>query len=1022
MPGARQDIAATDLINPILNSPYDAPESHFEIGPNGPTGIVLTGRRPSESFIPVPASRKGRHGDQQVLDFDITGERREQNSLINDIRREVERWRANGWNGVTPYTRTLLSHWAARPPTRDDPVLFCQREAAETAIFLAEVAGRHGTADYRRRIEPQNLLHSDGLPRVGMKMATGTGKTVVMAMIIAWQTINKVITPNDARFAKRFLVVTPGITIRDRLGVLHPERDDNYYRERDLVPPDLWDALLQAQIDIVNYHTFLPRDSKEIQGVSSNTRKLLRGGKPEVADAFRETPDMVATRILRAFGTGKGELVVLNDEAHHCYQDKLLEHPDDEADNEDRERNRDARVWFRGLHDLRRKAGVKIVYDLSATPYYLKGSGYNEGFIFPWVVSDFSLMDAIESGIVKIPRIPVDDDAAGKELVYLRLWDNIQPPLPKRRAANDPGMGQHGWVMPETLEGALRSLYRSYQDNHADYEARLSALGEPTPVLIVVCPNTVVSKLMFDWIAGREIELADGTMRLATGSLPLLSNVEDGVWTTRQRTILVDSAQLESGEPIGAEFRKDAAREIEAFKQAYRLRNPGADVDKITDADLLREAMNTIGKKGKLGEYIRCVVSVAMLTEGWDANTVTHILGVRPFRSQLLCEQVVGRGLRRRSYVVNPATGHFEPEYAEVYGVPFAFIPGDRQIPKPQHPRPAIEVRSVSDRWELAISFPKLDGYRVELPDEPLHAEFDAAAKLHLDQASVALWVESRGVVGTSRQVDLEEIRNARPQRIAFDIAKTLMQREEFFGAHAGVGRPWLFPQLAEICRRWLDDCVTTDPGVTRGHLLLTQAGARAAEKVFASIVRYPENRTALLMPIIRRFDSIGSTNEVRFLTRKVVMEPPPTKSHLNHVVLDGVRGNSWEEGLAHILELDERVKAYVKNERLGFTIPYVHEGRTHEYVPDFLVRLVQQSDDVERTLIVEVSGSRKSPGPTATKAETARNQWCAAVNNWGEFGRWGYVEVHNPASAPALINEAIENLYADNISIGLPA
>ncbi len=313
MPGARQDIAATDLINPILNSPYDAPESHFEIGPNGPTGIVLTGRRPSESFIPVPASRKGRHGDQQVLDFDITGERREQNSLINDIRREVERWRANGWNGVTPYTRTLLSHWAARPPTRDDPVLFCQREAAETAIFLAEVAGRHGTADYRRRIEPQNLLHSDGLPRVGMKMATGTGKTVVMAMIIAWQTINKVITPNDARFAKRFLVVTPGITIRDRLGVLHPERDDNYYRERDLVPPDLWDALLQAQIDIVNYHTFLPRDSKEIQGVSSNTRKLLRGGKPEVADAFRETPDMVATRILRAFGTGKGELVVLND-------------------------------------------------------------------------------------------------------------------------------------------------------------------------------------------------------------------------------------------------------------------------------------------------------------------------------------------------------------------------------------------------------------------------------------------------------------------------------------------------------------------------------------------------------------------------------------------------------------------------------------------------------------------------------------------------------------------------------------
>ena len=229
--------------------------------------------------------------------------------------------------------------------------------------------------------------------------------------------------------------MTPGITIRDRLGVLHPEREDNYFRERDLVPADLWDALLQAQIEIVNYHVFLPRDAKEIQGVSSNTRKLLRGGGPAGADAFEETPEMIAARVLRAFGTGKGEIVVMNDEAHHCYQDKLLEHPDDDADKEDQERNRDARVWFRGLGDIQRRVGIKAIYDLSATPYYLKGTGYNEGFIFPWVVSDFSLMDAIESGIVKVPRIPVDDDAAGEELAYLNLWDKIDPPLPKRKSA-----------------------------------------------------------------------------------------------------------------------------------------------------------------------------------------------------------------------------------------------------------------------------------------------------------------------------------------------------------------------------------------------------------------------------------------------------------------------------------------------------------------------------------------------------------------------------------------------------------
>ncbi|MGH9068872.1 MAG: DEAD/DEAH box helicase family protein, partial [Acidimicrobiales bacterium] len=450
-------MTTADLSNPILNSPFDPPQSHFELGREGPTGRLLPGRRPSESFIPVPTSRKGRraggNGVQGSFDFDPTGERRERNELINEIRRAVERWRSLHWSGATPYTRKLLAHWSAAPPTRDDPVLWCQREAAETAIFLAEVAGRHGTADYRPRLQAQNALHNDGLPRIGIKMATGAGKTVVMAMLIAWQAINKVMSPADARFSKRFLVVTPGITIRDRLGVLHPEREDNYFKERDLVPTELWDALLQAQIEIVNYHAFLPRDAKEIQGVAANTRKLLRGGHPGTADAFEETPDMVAARVLRPFGSGRGEIVVLNDEAHHCYQDKLLDDPTAKLDREEQDRNRDARVWFKGLLDLRRRAGIKAVYDLSATPYYLKGSGYNEGFIFPWVVSDFSLMDAIESGIVKIPRIPVDDDASGKEPVYLNLWDNIVPPLPKRRMGKGHAGPGASWVMPSTLEG-----------------------------------------------------------------------------------------------------------------------------------------------------------------------------------------------------------------------------------------------------------------------------------------------------------------------------------------------------------------------------------------------------------------------------------------------------------------------------------------------------------------------------------------------------------------------------------------
>ena len=318
--------------------------------------------------------------------------------------------------------------------------------------------------------------------------------------------------------------MTPGITIRDRLGVLHPERDDNYYRERDLVPPDLWHALSKAQIGIVNYHTFLPRDAKEIKGVAANTRKLLRGDNGEGADAFREKPADVAARILRDLSGGKGGIVVLNDEAHHCYQDKL--DPEEKAEKEDKDRNREARVWFRGLEELQKAASIKSVYDLSATPYYLKGTGYSEGFIFPWVVADFSLMDAIESGIVKVPRIPIDDDAKDDQLVYLNLWDNIQPPLPKRIKRSELNVAE--WTIPKTLEGALESLYRSYAAGYARYENELAELGEPPPVMILVCPNTAVSKLVFDWISGWEKEVDDGTAVLVPGHLALLSNVNDG--------------------------------------------------------------------------------------------------------------------------------------------------------------------------------------------------------------------------------------------------------------------------------------------------------------------------------------------------------------------------------------------------------------------------------------------------------------------------------------------------------------
>ena len=1008
------------LSNPILNSPYEAPERHFALGPNGPTGEILLGRRSSESFIPVPVSKKrrGKNGgpEQETFDlFDTTGERREQNSLINDMRRRVELWRGRRYPHVTPISRKLMQHWA--DPTREERVLFCQREAAETAIYLAEVAGRHGEPDFRTRIDPENDLHNNGLPRIAVKMATGTGKTIVMCMLIAWQVCNKAYNKRDARFTSRFLVIAPGITIRDRLRVIFPHDNGNYYDFQGLVPNDLRDLLDDAAIVITNYHTFLPKLAKEFGGVSKNTRRILTGGEDD--GRFHESGEDVVDRIMRDLSSrGKGEVVVINDEAHHCYQEKPLDAGmgASKLKKDDKERNEHARVWFRGIEAVAARVGVKAVYDLSATPFYLGGSGYHEGFIFPWVVSDFSLMDAIESGIVKVPRIPVDDDVKNTDQpTYLALWQHVGDQLPKKRGRR--AESDSDWVPPPVLEGALRSLYRSYEKRHEQWKEELEVLGEPPPVMIVVCPNTIVSKLVYDWIAGQEIGSPDGSEDIREGQLPLLSNVDGDDWIDRPPTIIVDSAQLESGEALKGDFKDAAAKELEVFKSEYRARNPGADVDQLTDQDILREVLNTVGKRGKLGETIRCVVSVAMLTEGWDANTVTHILGLRAFGSQLLCEQVVGRGLRRRSYVPNEE-GRFEPEYAEVYGVPFAFIPTDREVQPHKPPRSPVEVFAVDTRHDLRIEFPKLDGYRVELPEAHVEFDYENTTPIAVDESLVATWTEAQGIVGKTDEAELEIVKHARRQEIAFNVAAEVLTRH--FPGDAGALKPWLFPELLRITKQWYDEKLTFVPGSEPGLLLLAEPKAWAAEAIYNAVVQYPDARNKVLLPLYRRFDSEGSTDDVDFLTRKVVVEAK--KSPINLVVLDGVRGNTWEEKVAALLEANDDVHSYVKNDHLGFEIPYVHAGKSHQYIPDFLVRLKrQEEEDVDRTLIIEVSGGQKSPGPTTAKAETARNQWCTAVNNDGDWGRWGYVEIDNMVNAEQRIARAITLLYADAPIIGEP-
>lgn len=998
---------------PIINSPYRAPDKHFKFDNDGITNEVVPGRRPSSYFVPVPAPRK--RGQQMQLDLpELTADQIRKNDFVNDVRARVDLWRKSGRKGVTPTTTRLLEHWT--DSARDNPILFCQLEAAETAIYLAEAAQKANQVWIRNRLAEHNQEHNQGLNRVALKMATGSGKTVVMAMLIAWQTLNKVASPNDARFTKRFLVVAPGLTIRDRLRVLLPEDENNYYKLRDLVPADLEQDLGQAKIVITNFHSFQRRETKQGQAVGSLTKQIL-SGSTTAGSPFQETWSQMVTRVTRDLG-GTSGIVVLNDEAHHCYLGRM-DNPETgaetetnlkgEAKAEAQQNNKAARLWFNGIRAVNEKLGVKAVYDLSATPSFLSGSGYREGTLFPWVVSDFGLVEAIESGIVKIPRVPVDDNAATPDVKYLNLWPSIGDDLPKKSRKDGEVTPDQ---MPAPLEGAITALYDSYKKSFSQWEASEAKLnGEPAPVFIVVCNNTTVSKMVYDFIAGWEKPVGDDKTVLVPGKLDLFSNVENGDWMDRPRTILVDSQQFESDEGLSPEFKRVAATEIEEFRAEYARRS-GRRAEDVDDAQIMREVMNTVGKKGKLGEPVRCVVSVSMLTEGWDANTVTHILGVRAFGTQLLCEQVVGRGLRRRSYAVDEE-GLFAPEYADVYGVPFQFMPTVAKT-RDLKIKPTRSVHAVPDRAQARITYPRVAGYRIELPDEPMWAEFTERSVLTLTTQDVPTEVVTSGLIGATNEHGLEGLKAKREQEIAYHLARRVM---EHFDRDRGYDkRPWYFPQVLTITKKWLENCVIYKDGTFPGLLLLAEKADEASRLILhESISIQTGNRRPELRPLFRQGDRTGSTDGVDFSTTKEVVATAEEKCHVNFVVLDGPAGNTWEQLVAQYLETLPDVAAYVKNDHVGFTIPYVIAGRGHQYVPDFLVRLKQRSeDDVVRTLIVEVSGTLKKEGPTKEKAETARNLWVPAVNNVGTYGLWSYAELKNPVTFREVLQDAIDALYAE--------
>jgi type III restriction enzyme len=673
-------------------------------------------------------------------------------------------------------------------------------EAAETVIWLTEVASqfKNGKRFLDHLVNANNEANPE-LMRLALKLATGAGKTTVMAMLIAWQTINAMRHPQSKRFTRGFLVVTPGITIRDRLRVLKPNDPDSYYASRELVPGDMLDDLNRAKIVITNYHAFKLRERIEL---SKGGRSLLQGRGEELNTL--ETEGQMLQRVMPDL-MGMKNILAINDEAHHCYREKPGNDEDKDLTGDDKkeaeQNNEAARLWISGLEVVSRKLGVSRVIDLSATPFFLRGSGYAEGTLFPWTMSDFSLMDAIECGIVKLPRVPVADNIPGADMpMYRNLWEHIRAKMPKK------GRGKSDTLdplsLPPQLQTAFEALYGHYEKTYKLWEE--AGILAP-PCFIVVCNNTSTSKLVYDYISGFSRENDDGGVSTENGRLPLFRNYDEyGNPLARPNTILIDSEQLESGEMLDDNFRKMAADEIDRFRREIieRTGDP-RQAENITDQDLLREVMNTVGKQGRLGGSIRCVVSVSMLTEGWDANTVTHVLGVRAFGTQLLCEQVIGRALRRQSYDLNEE-GLFNVEYADVLGIPFDFTAKPVVAP-PQPPRQTIQVKAVRpERDTLEILFPRVEGYRIELPEERLTAQFNEDSALELTPELVgATETLNSGIIGERVDLNLVHTGDVRPSQVLYELTSHLVLTKWRDPDEAP--KLHLFGQLKRIAKQWLD-------------------------------------------------------------------------------------------------------------------------------------------------------------------------------------------------------------------------
>jgi type III restriction enzyme len=1026
---------SNEVQNPIINSPFVEPKLHWQIE-HGKAPVKAEGRRPASYYYRVPesAGRGRKNKKQMTLQGDLNVGEQEDLPIVNWLRMRVKEWRAGvltgiPYDGASPVTKELLALWSAGSDRRQQRLFFAQLEAAETLIFLVEASEVYQKNKPLIPVDkPGDKTLAKGFKaftRYALKMATGTGKTTVMGMLSAWSILNRVATPTDDRFSDTILLVCPNVTIRERLQELNPALGDlSLYRTRQLVPVHRMEELRRGEVMIANWHKLAKKETNSVNGDSAKvvktgvaTEVVINAGRKDehIETKYFESDKAWFKRIRQELGTGKGRTphwLVFNDEAHHAYRrsdsDKIV---DLEEDTTLAKKNtKEATIWIEGLDRINKLAagkrkGIHLCVDLSATPFYIQGSGNEVGKPFPWVVSDFGLLDAIESGLVKIPQLPTRDITGADEATYFNVWRWVEEMAEKD--GHDTTMNPQ--IVMTYASAPITTLAQDWHERFLQWQQDSQGELHPVPpVFIVVCRDTKVAAEVFNWLAND----AGGY-----GAAPPWFGNQAG----EEVTVRVDSKVVEDLEEGGTKDETKRLRFIldtigkktwlggkvpEEWSELVRKNN-----DKAASEDN-DGGYKWIDEKIPPGRNIRCIISVAMLAEGWDANTVTHIVGLRPFGSQLLCEQVVGRALRRRSYALNEETDQFEEETAKVFGVPFELVPFkvsqsvDKKPPKDPH-----HIFSDPEKAQFAISFPIVEGYFSPQTFE-VNIVWSQVAQVTIDPKEIPDQVELNSLTsfdgtlakygpGQKPLLTLAEWRKQfRLQQVAFSLAREVCKRWESeqgsFESNDGTITPQvLFPKVAYAAKRFLLEKVKCEGTAQPCDVLLVGKYQQAAVNSLYEAIRKGGacNRDLELPRIAKGAAGRGSTEYVDYHTTKDVY--PVTKCHLNLMAADTKK---WEQSAGFALDAHPGVINWVKNEHLGFTIPYRKNGIPATYIPDFIAEL-----DIGLNLIIETKGQYNDNADIKAKAA---ERWVNAVNEAGNLGLWQYVVVKDPTALPNILNE----------------